>query len=105
MEIKSVVQRGQGSSGAWNEPRAGGARAGASALVQQPARIQSNIMKPNVLMSFATTLALAGGLSLNLAAAEPLKIGDPAPKLQTGKWVQGDAVKEFQAGKAYIVEF
>jgi thiol-disulfide isomerase/thioredoxin len=39
-------------------------------------------------------------------AAEPtLKVGDPAPKLQTGKWVQGDPVKDFQKGKAYIVEF
>src|ERR1051325_11733963 len=39
-------------------------------------------------------------------AAEPtLKVGDPAPKLQTGKWVQGDPVKEFKKGNAYIVEF
>ena len=34
-----------------------------------------------------------------------VKIGDPAPKLQVGKWVQGDAVKEFEKGKVYIVEF
>lgn len=46
----------------------------------------------------------AGG-SLALAAAPTLKIGDPAPKLQTGKWVQGEPVKEFEPGKAYIVEF
>ncbi len=39
-------------------------------------------------------------------AAEPtLKIGDPAPKLQNGEWVQGDPVKKFQPGTAYIVEF
>lgn len=39
-------------------------------------------------------------------AAEPtLKVGDPAPKLQTGKWVQGEPVKEFEKGKAYLVEF
>jgi hypothetical protein len=39
-------------------------------------------------------------------AAEPtLKLGDPAPKLQTGKWVQGEPVTAFQPGKAYIVEF
>lgn len=34
-----------------------------------------------------------------------LKVGDPAPKLQTGKWVQGEPVKSFERGKAYIVEF
>ena len=34
-----------------------------------------------------------------------LKIGDPAPKLQGGKWVQGDPVKSLEKDKAYIVEF
>lgn len=41
--------------------------------------------------------------------AEPnevtLKVGDAAPKLQVSRWVQGDPVKEFEKGKAYIVEF
>ena len=36
---------------------------------------------------------------------QTLKVGDPAPKLQTGKWVQGEPVKEFEKEKAYIVEF
>jgi len=49
--------------------------------------------------------ALAVGATLAAAAEPTLKVGDPAPKLQTGKWVQGDPVKEFQQGKAYIVEF
>jgi thiol-disulfide isomerase/thioredoxin len=52
----------------------------------------------------ALTLALAAGISLTAAAAS-LKVGDPAPKLQTGKFVQGDPIKEFAPGKAYIVEF
>jgi len=40
------------------------------------------------------------------AAGEPkLKIGDSAPKLQTGKWIQGEPVNGFEKGKAYIVEF
>src|SRR5579863_3215856 len=52
---------------------------------------------------FAVTLALAAGLSLNAGAT--LSVGDPAPKLQTGKFVQGDAVTDFAPGKAYIVEF
>jgi len=49
--------------------------------------------------------ALAMGATLTVAAEPTLKVGDPAPKLQTGKWVQGDPVKEFQNGKTYIVEF
>jgi thiol-disulfide isomerase/thioredoxin len=48
---------------------------------------------------------LAFSATLAVAAEPTLKVGDPAPKLQTGKWVQGDPVKEFQKGKAYIVEF
>jgi thiol-disulfide isomerase/thioredoxin len=50
-------------------------------------------------------LALAACVTLATAAEATLKVGDPAPKLQTGKWVQGDAVKSFETGKAYIVEF
>jgi thiol-disulfide isomerase/thioredoxin len=52
----------------------------------------------------AITLALAAGLSFTAAAAS-LNVGDPAPKLQTGKFVQGDPVTEFAPGKAYVVEF
>src|SRR5258706_14735109 len=42
----------------------------------------------------AIALALAAGFSLSASAAA-LKVGDPAPKLQTGKFVQGDPVTEF----------
>jgi thiol-disulfide isomerase/thioredoxin len=52
----------------------------------------------------AITLALAAGFTLAARAAS-LNVGDPAPKLQTGKFVQGDPVTEFAPGKAYIVEF
>ena len=34
-----------------------------------------------------------------------LKMGDPAPKLQVSKWVQGEGVQAFEKDKAYIVEF
>src|SRR5271170_930668 len=45
-------------------------------------------------------------IAISTLAAEPaLKVGDPAPKLQNGPWVQGEPVKEFQPGKAYLVEF
>lgn len=54
---------------------------------------------------WAALLAVAAGATLALGAEATLKIGDPAPKLQTGKFVQGEPVKEFSKGKAYIVEF
>jgi thiol-disulfide isomerase/thioredoxin len=56
-------------------------------------------------MTAAVMAILCAGTVLTRAAAPTLKVGDPAPKLQTGKWVQGEPVKEFQKGKAYIVEF
>lgn len=34
-----------------------------------------------------------------------LTIGDPAPKLQVARWVQGEPVGEFKPGTVYIVEF
>src|SRR5579862_9703990 len=51
--------------------------------------------------------SLAGllGFTLPVHAAAALKIGDPAPKLQVGKWVQGDPVKDFETNKVYVVEF
>ena len=62
-------------------------------------------MKTGILHWSGAVLVLAAGTMLPLAAAATLKVGDPAPKLETGKWVQGEPVKEFQKGKAYIVEF
>jgi len=54
----------------------------------------------------ATILAIAAGpLILQAADEATLKVGDKAPKLQVGKWVQGEPVKEFEQKKAYIVEF
>jgi thiol-disulfide isomerase/thioredoxin len=34
-----------------------------------------------------------------------LKVGDAAPQLQVGQWLQGDAVTKFEGDKVYIVEF
>ena len=39
------------------------------------------------------------------AMAATLKIGDPAPPLQTGKWVQGEPVSSFDSNHVYLVEF
>lgn len=51
-------------------------------------------------------VATASALAATRDTQEPtLKVGSPAPRLQTGKWIQGEAVKDFQKGKAYLVEF
>jgi len=53
-------------------------------------------------------LTVVTGFVPALAGAEAdvtLSVGDAAPKLQTGKWVQGDPVSEFARNKAYIVEY
>jgi thiol-disulfide isomerase/thioredoxin len=55
--------------------------------------------------SVSGLVTLIAGVTLSVAAEPTLKVGDPAPKLQTGKWVQGEPVKDFEKGKAYIVEF
>jgi thiol-disulfide isomerase/thioredoxin len=56
--------------------------------------------------SAVAILTLAAGTMFSPAAGTPdLKVGDPAPKLTQGKYVQGEPVKELEPGKAYIVEF
>jgi thiol-disulfide isomerase/thioredoxin len=62
-------------------------------------------MKARQMTCAVAVVTLAASAMLTWAAESTLKVGDPAPKLQTGKWVQGDPVKGFQSGKAYIVEF
>ena len=62
-------------------------------------------MKRRLSKRLAALVALAAGSTLTFAAEATLKVGDHAPKLQTGKWIQGDPVKDFESGKAYIVEF
>ncbi len=54
-----------------------------------------------------TLAALVLGLLASpvIGFSATLKVGSPAPKLQTGKWIQGEPVKSFEPGKAYIVEF
>src|SRR5262249_48964453 len=66
---------------------------------------QGKIMKSNLEKWTAGVLALVAGTMLALAAEPTLKVGDMAPKLQNGKWVQGEPVTEFKSGKAYLVEF
>lgn len=55
-------------------------------------------------------LALAAALALGAALqADPsngsLTVGDKPPALEVSAWVKGDAVKSFESGKVYVVEF
>ena len=49
--------------------------------------------------------ALALLVGCGLASAQTLTIGDPAPALSAGKFVQGEPVKAFEKDKVYIIEF
>ena len=62
-------------------------------------------MKTRLINWTGALLALAAGTRPGLGGEATLKVGDAAPKLQSGKWVQGEPVKEFEKEKAYIVEF
>jgi len=50
-------------------------------------------------------VVLMAGVALSTARAGSLGVGDPAPKLDVKSFVKGDAVKEFEPGKIYVVEF
>lgn len=50
-------------------------------------------------------MALGAAALFSNANAATLKVGDHAPKLMLGKYVQGDEVKEFAKDKTYLVEF
>src|SRR5439155_10386799 len=62
-------------------------------------------MKIPQLKCTAALLASALSAIYPMAQGAALKVGDPAPKLQVSKWVQGEPVKEFARDKVYIVEF
>src|SRR5690349_10263705 len=61
-------------------------------------------MKTNtrVALIFSGLIAFAAAAQ---GASPKLTVGNPAPKLQVAKWVQGEPVKEFSKDNAYIVEF
>lgn len=57
------------------------------------------------LRSLTLTLSLSLGLPAICSAEAKLKVGDKAPEIKTGEWVQGDPVKEFSKENVYVVEF
>ena len=62
-------------------------------------------MKNSLLLRTLTTLTGVALAVAALTAEAKLTVGDPAPKLQVAKWVQGDPVKAFDTNHVYIVEF
>jgi thiol-disulfide isomerase/thioredoxin len=56
-------------------------------------------------MKLHHTAAALLSLSCSAMAEGKLKIGDPAPPIKSGEWVQGEAVKELSKGTVYVVEF
>jgi thiol-disulfide isomerase/thioredoxin len=54
------------------------------------------------LLVLAIGTAVATGPQVSRAE---LAVGDPAPKLGVGKWVQGGPVGDFESNRVYIVEF
>lgn len=52
----------------------------------------------------ASILVLSWAMLLAASARADLTVGDDAPRLAQGKYVQGEAVTEFEKGKVYVVE-
>jgi thiol-disulfide isomerase/thioredoxin len=59
-------------------------------------------MKFGLMIGTVLSALLAFG---SVASAQTLKVGDVAPPLKVGKWVQGEPVAGIEAGKVYVVEF
>ena len=70
--------------------------------------MRSNRMTMRVLVG-ALFLGMPGAprafAAENEEPARPLQVGDPAPPLRQGRYVQGEPVAAFEAGKVYVVEF
>jgi thiol-disulfide isomerase/thioredoxin len=56
-------------------------------------------------VSIGVFAAFLGGGTMARAEAQPLSVGDPAPKLAVKSFVKGETVSEFEPGKNYVVEF
>ena len=70
-------------------------------------RDKSADVPPNPLYGTPTPAA-PQPVAVPAATAQPaatLKVGDPAPALAQGKYVQGEPVAAFEKGKVYVVEF
>lgn len=59
----------------------------------------------NMMMTAVLCLCLASACWGQEEKPVTLKVGDPAPALAGGRWIQGEPVKSFEKGKIYVVEF
>ena len=64
-----------------------------------------NTMKSFLVLRRFPVVALSAWLLATSVPAASLVVGDPAPMLQTGKWVQGEPVERFDSNHVYVVEF
>jgi thiol-disulfide isomerase/thioredoxin len=57
-------------------------------------------------LALMTALAAPAALAAPEAADPPvtLKVGDPAPPLQVGKWLKGGPINQLEKGKVYVIE-
>ena len=62
-----------------------------------------SLMKSSPL--FQTIVAIAALMVAACGTRAELTVGDKAPGLQTGKWIQGEPVTAFNSNHVYIVEF
>jgi thiol-disulfide isomerase/thioredoxin len=57
-----------------------------------------------ILSAVALSVPAAPDAAQPAAAAVTLKVGDPAPKLQLGKWLKGEPIAALEPGKVYVIE-
>lgn len=75
-------------------------------------RTLTSLLALVMLAGTATMMPVAPAIAADEPSAESakeqggkLKVGDKAPPIQVAKWLQGDEIKEFKKGHAYVVEF
>ena len=62
-------------------------------------------LQMKIISGFFRTLVAAAVVVGAPSGLGALKVGDAAPKLQVGRWLQGEAVTAFEGDKVYMVEF
>lgn len=56
-------------------------------------------------MKKVLALVALAAVTLMAATAAPLAVGSKAPALAANKWIKGEAVRKFEPGTVYVVEF
>ncbi len=61
-------------------------------------------MRTRLFTMIAALLVAASTAAAQPAQQATLKVGDKAPPLGKGQWVQGEPITEFESGKVYVIE-